>query len=261
MASQDLVTHECAPAFAVDIFRRYLPMYTVHELEHEHKPGKTMTLSQHMFGWPAHRPRRYTVLTRNETCELPEGLTALRFLFRKPRLSVECFMCAPKAGAFNELQFLITRCPPPSHLAPHVFDRNVSMRQSKRLRTSAVCLRHRALKTYFPVTCQTVVSQNSSCLIVMTNLRTLTSTCALSQIRRIRNQTSMAAILQDIPEGQENDLQNQSLFESKIFVLIWNSNMTQNQTNVCFTTAVSQSVVHIVQTPTTTEVWNEAGSA
>ena len=95
---QDVITHECAPRFGIDVITKHLPGYTLHELSQDKNPAKHANLSQHMFGWPAHRPRRYSVLTRDGRCELQNGVNNLKHLFRKPCVSVEAFFSAPEAG-------------------------------------------------------------------------------------------------------------------------------------------------------------------
>lgn len=95
---EDWIAHECAPRFVIEVLQKYLPDYTLHEPHQDKHPEKTLMLSQHLFGWPAHRPRRYSVLTRNQTCEMPSGIDHIGLLFRKPCLSVDAFFSAPQAG-------------------------------------------------------------------------------------------------------------------------------------------------------------------
>ena len=98
MSCQDILVHESAPRFPMEVVKPYLANYTLHELPLESDPTRFTTLSPHQFGWPCHRPRRYSVLTRDSTCELPQGISHLQYLFRKPRLSVEALFAAPQAG-------------------------------------------------------------------------------------------------------------------------------------------------------------------
>lgn len=104
MSCQDILVHESAPRFPMEVVKPYLENYTLHELPLESDPTRFTTLSPHQFGWPCHRPRRYSVLTRDSTCELPQGISHLQYLFRKPRLSVEALFAAPQAGEWSEFR-------------------------------------------------------------------------------------------------------------------------------------------------------------
>ena len=68
MSLQDVIWHECAPRFPLDVVKQHLPGYTVHEFPHPKHPDKFMALSQHQFGWPSHRPRRYSMLVKDSSC-------------------------------------------------------------------------------------------------------------------------------------------------------------------------------------------------
>lgn len=58
---------------------------------------KRLMLSQHMFGWPEHRPRLYTVMTLTHACYLADpGLALVKELFRTPSMSVSSLFCAPE---------------------------------------------------------------------------------------------------------------------------------------------------------------------
>lgn len=61
-----------------------------------------MALSQHLFGWPCHRPRRYSLLSRDATVDFPNGIEHLRHLFRKPCMSVAALFSAPQAGCVED---------------------------------------------------------------------------------------------------------------------------------------------------------------
>ena len=59
--------------------------------------GKPLYLSPHMMGWPEHRPRSFTILTRRDTCSLSgDGLKAIYALFRRPCISVAELFVAPQ---------------------------------------------------------------------------------------------------------------------------------------------------------------------
>ena len=61
--------------------------------------GKRWLLSQHQFGWPEHRPRLYTVMTKRSTCKLDTpGLQSIFELMRAPALPVSALYCAPQDG-------------------------------------------------------------------------------------------------------------------------------------------------------------------
>ena len=58
---------------------------------------RLVKLSPHLFGWPCHRPRQYTVLTLRSACELDgDGLNALFDVMRVPNISVSDLFCAPQ---------------------------------------------------------------------------------------------------------------------------------------------------------------------
>ena len=66
-------------------------------LEPKEDSNVVQMLSQHLLGWPEHRPRSYIVLTRRATCFLGgDGIQALRALFRRPSFDVSSLYCAPK---------------------------------------------------------------------------------------------------------------------------------------------------------------------
>lgn len=53
-------------------------------------------LSQRMFGWPAHRPRLYTILSRKDAgCFTGVGLQAVHGLYRNVTGSVIDLLAAP----------------------------------------------------------------------------------------------------------------------------------------------------------------------
>ena len=60
-------------------------------------PNKRLLLSQHCFGWPEHRPRLYTIMTRDATCSLKD-VNMIHRLFRRPVLPVSSLFCAPQAS-------------------------------------------------------------------------------------------------------------------------------------------------------------------
>ena len=63
--------------------------------------ARPLFLSQHLLGWPAHRPRSYIVCTKDDAVVLcGDGINAIKSLFRKPNLPAMAmtFYCAPKAG-------------------------------------------------------------------------------------------------------------------------------------------------------------------
>jgi hypothetical protein len=66
--------------------------------------GKPVLLSPHHMGWPEHRPRRYTCLTRKSTCFLDgQGLQVLYEIMRQPVMSVAQLFCAPEVGYSDTL--------------------------------------------------------------------------------------------------------------------------------------------------------------
>lgn len=101
-----MIVHECAPRFNKEILTRNLKGYTLHQVYEpdvvrgrSSQTNKPMHLSQHCFGWPEHRPRAYSVLTRDSTCTLDGlGLDLMHALFRKPVIPVSSLWCAPEAG-------------------------------------------------------------------------------------------------------------------------------------------------------------------
>lgn len=106
--TKDIITHECAPRFAVQLFLKYLHGYTLHQVlqdpDSEPGQGTPMTLSQHCFGWPEHRPRSYCVLTKDATCTLTgREIQVIHDLFRKPNLDVSHLYCAPQDWVFVDV--------------------------------------------------------------------------------------------------------------------------------------------------------------
>ena len=58
--------------------------------------------SQHLFGWPEHRPRSYCVLTKKDSCDLSaDGLQNLIRLFQRPNIPVSALFCAPQDRFLN----------------------------------------------------------------------------------------------------------------------------------------------------------------
>lgn len=128
MIVQDVIVHECAPAFARTLFERYLGQYyEVHVIrdpaprryldntgfwiewnlmgwvEYQKKYTEVTLrpwlLSQHQFAWPEHRPRAYTVLTLKRTCSLDmriDGIDLIHRLMRCPTMPLANLLCAPK---------------------------------------------------------------------------------------------------------------------------------------------------------------------
>ena len=101
-SGQELILHECAPQFAIQLFEQWLgDVYTIHTFNTstfddtcEHRP---LMLSPHLLGWPEHRPRLYTVMTLNARCYLESlGLGMIVNLLRSPTISVSSLFCAPK---------------------------------------------------------------------------------------------------------------------------------------------------------------------
>lgn len=109
---QDVLLHECAPAFRPSLLLKYLPRYSMHQPHDETTPSlKPMAISPHCFGWPAHRPRSYVVFVNNDTCELAlDNLAAMHVLFRKPVVPVEAFFCAPEAHYHHHLCCRCWKC-------------------------------------------------------------------------------------------------------------------------------------------------------
>ena len=102
--TKDVICHECAPRFGVHLFLRYLEGYSLHQVlqDPDSAPdqGAPMTLSQHVFGWPEHRPRSYCILTKNASCTLTgRGIQVIHELFRKPNLDASHLYCAPQDWA------------------------------------------------------------------------------------------------------------------------------------------------------------------
>ena len=106
---KDVIFHECSPRFCTDLLTRYLKGYTVHQVfecsSGRHLRQQPIMLSPHHFGWPMHRPRAFTVLTKDAACHLGSdepghsnrGINTCQELFRKPCLSVAALYTAPKA--------------------------------------------------------------------------------------------------------------------------------------------------------------------
>lgn len=67
-------------------------MYTVHRVS---LYDGSQWLSPHHFGWPASRPRSYTVLTKDATCGIRDFSATLNSLFRKVNVGVESILVAP----------------------------------------------------------------------------------------------------------------------------------------------------------------------
>jgi hypothetical protein len=66
---EDVILHECTPKFMMAILHRHLgSFFDIHSL-----PLKDGCISPHQLGWPCHRPRLYTVLTRKGAVRLPRG--------------------------------------------------------------------------------------------------------------------------------------------------------------------------------------------
>ncbi|CAK9068160.1 unnamed protein product [Durusdinium trenchii] len=101
---EDVIVHECTSLFSKDIFCRYLPQYEVH------RPialsGEDLMLSPHQLGWPLHRPRAYTVLTKRATVKLDGFNETLCSLFRKCMISVESLFVAPEEEVAEEKSIL-----------------------------------------------------------------------------------------------------------------------------------------------------------
>ena len=60
-------------------------------------------LSPHQFGWPAHRPRAYTILTLKGEVELDSrlgGIQLVHQIMRAPVMPVGDLLCAPKESDF-----------------------------------------------------------------------------------------------------------------------------------------------------------------
>ena len=111
--AKDVIVHECAPRFATQLFKDFLPGYTLHLVTEGDNDDKAMCLSQHCFGWPEHRPRSYCALTKDSTCELSgKGLQTIHNLFRKPNLDVSSLFCAPKDSTFNFAHYANESCEP-----------------------------------------------------------------------------------------------------------------------------------------------------
>lgn len=96
-AGEDVIVHECSTRFDLRVFQQFLPNYTIHRLYQKDKPLSACFLSPHHFGWPCHRPRAFSVLTRNDTVFLSEeGLQVIESLFVKPVLPASSLYCAPQ---------------------------------------------------------------------------------------------------------------------------------------------------------------------
>ena len=66
------------------------------------KQKKTWLLSPSYFGWPANRPRMYTVMILSEHGRLGgSGLDIMKQLYRIPQTSCLSLLVAPKAGEFG----------------------------------------------------------------------------------------------------------------------------------------------------------------
>lgn len=64
-------------------------------------------ISQHLLGWPCHRPRSYCVMTKDSSCSLSgDGIQTLTRLFRIPAMSVASLFCAPQ-DSFKTLAVLV----------------------------------------------------------------------------------------------------------------------------------------------------------
>ena len=96
MVAEDIIFHECGVKFPDRLFQRYLPEYTQHQF---FMGTKRLSVSPHHFGWPCHRPRLWTVLTKDSSCFMnsrQKNLKSLAYLFRQPILDCSVFFCAPR---------------------------------------------------------------------------------------------------------------------------------------------------------------------
>lgn len=85
-------------AFPVELFNKYLPGYTCHRPE---LFDGSEWLSPHMFGWPAHRPRSYTVLTKDSRVSLNGFNDVMNLLYCKVNMGVENLFSAPQERGFK----------------------------------------------------------------------------------------------------------------------------------------------------------------
>ena len=63
------------------------------------KKGHEWLLSQHLFGWPAFRPRMYTILVKRTSGKLEGAATStIHKLYRKPKCNVAALLVAPRVS-------------------------------------------------------------------------------------------------------------------------------------------------------------------
>ena len=116
---QDYIVHECAPRFNAAVLHKHLKGYTMHQLTVAE--GQPLYLSPHCFGWPCHRPRNYTLFTKDSSRSLDlegSGIDLIKWLFRKPILPVSSLWCAPEVGDLGSVVYLQCSIPFNTSLLP-----------------------------------------------------------------------------------------------------------------------------------------------